>query len=285
MKRKASVLTLILTLSFSAVAGAQLVDLGRANPYITNFVEEGEMPAPEGTEPLTILILSPKNYTTYTSNNISLIFNTSWPESIDFFWLFQIYYKASWKQGKTHADYGNNSHAITINLTDIPEGSHYLEVAAVAMYTGYTTRQEIKQGIYLTIYYVGYRLNGSSTVNFTVDLPPKISMLSLKNKTYSTSNVTLDFTINEPISAATYSLDGKENVTIAGITTLTSLSNGVHNVTVYAWDVAGNAGASETIYFNVEVPEPFPTALVIASIAGVAVGAVGLIVYFRKRKR
>jgi multisubunit Na+/H+ antiporter MnhC subunit len=122
-------------------------------------------------------------------------------------------------------------------------------------------------------------------VNFTIDLPPKISILSLENKTYNASNVTLDFTVNEAISKVTYSLDGQENVTVTGNTTLTGLSKGAHNVTVYGWDVAGNAGASETIYFNIEMPEPFPTALVIAaSIASMAVIAIGLLVYFKKRK-
>jgi hypothetical protein len=267
----------ISVLLFSAVAGTQLLNLGSANPYIRDFVEEREMPAPEGTEPLIILIFSPENYTAYASNNVSLIFNVSMPESIDFYWSFQIYYEASWQPNKTYVDYGT-----TVNLTDIPEGSHCLQVVAVAKYTGYTTYQVIKQGIYLTTYYVSYRLNGSSTVNFTIDLPPKISILSLGNKTYNTSNVKLDFTVNEPISEVAYSLDGKDNVTITGNTTLTGLSNGVHNVTVYAWDEAGNVGASETICFRVEVP--FPTALVTASTASVAVVGVGLLAYFKKRK-
>jgi hypothetical protein len=41
----------------------------------------------------------------------------------------------------------------------------------------------------------------------------------------------------------------KKNVTIAGNTTLTGLSSSVHNLTVYAWDEAGNIGSSETITF------------------------------------
>jgi hypothetical protein len=285
--QKKSLLTaaFISVLLLLAVAGTQLVDLGRADPYISDFVEVGEMPAPEGTEPLTILIISPENNTLYSSNNISLNFNTSWSESIDFFWLFQIYYKASWQQDKTHVDYGSSARSVTINLTDVPEGSHYLEVVAVAKYTGYISYQEIK-GLYLTSYYVSYRLNGSSRVNFTVDLPPTISILSLENETYKTSNVKLDFSVNEPISAVTYSLDGKDNVTIRGNTTLTGLLNGDHNVTVYATDAFGNTGASQIIYFSVEVPEPFPIAPVAAaSAATIAVVGTVLLVYFRRRKR
>jgi LPXTG-motif cell wall-anchored protein len=60
---------------------------------------------------------------------------------------------------------------------------------------------------------------------------------------------------------------------------------GTHNVTVYAWDTAGNMGASPTVPFTVAKPEPFPTALVAtASGLSVAVVGLGLLVYFKKRK-
>jgi hypothetical protein len=104
------------------------------------------------------------------------------------------------------------------------------------------------------------------------------------NETCSTSDVKLEFIVNEPISEAAYSLDGKENVTVAGNTTLTGLSNGEHNLTVYAWDAAGNAGASETMYFNVDAPKPFPTTLEVASVATVAVIVSGLLINFKKHK-
>jgi hypothetical protein len=72
-------------------------------------------------------------------------------------------------------------------------------------------------------------------------------------------------------------------VTVAGNTTLAGLSAGAHNVTVYAWDTAGNVGASETITFTVT---PFPTAPVAtASAAAVAVVIAGLLFYFKKRKK
>jgi len=46
------------------------------------------------------------------------------------------------------------------------------------------------------------------------------------------------------------------------------------------------AGVSETIAFNIEVAEPFPTMPVAAaSVATVAVAGVGLLVYFGKRNR
>lgn len=122
--------------------------------------------------------------------------------------------------------------------------------------------------------------------------PPNISNLSIENKTYNATDIPLNFTVNENISQVTYSLDGKDNVTIAGNTTLTGLSVGAHNLTVYAWDDAGNIGASQMVNFAVanmtsatlQPSEPFPTALVIAASGASAAGiAVGVLVYFKKR--
>jgi len=114
-------------------------------------------------------------------------------------------------------------------------------------------------------------------------VPPKISVISPENQNYNVSSVSLAFTLDRPVVWMGYSLDGQETVTITGNTTLSALSNGLHNVTVYAKDSFENMGISETIYFSVEVP--FPTTLVIASIVSVAVIGVGLLVYFKKRKR
>jgi hypothetical protein len=129
--------------------------------------------------------------------------------------------------------------------------------------------------------------SGAACVTFTIDTtPPNVSIASPENITYYTFDVPLNFTVNEAVSQITYSLDGEDNVTVAGNTTLTGLSPGEYNVTVYAQDAVGNVGASETIYFNTAKkpePKPFPTTLVIVTIAAVAVISVGLLVYFKKR--
>jgi hypothetical protein len=103
---------------------------------------------------------------------------------------------------------------------------------------------------------------------------------------YEVPEVPLNFTVNELASRISYVLDGQENVTIAGNTTLTNLTYGEHNVTVYATDNAGNIGASETITFTIAEPEPepFSTTMVIAPMASITVVGVGLLVYFKKRK-
>jgi hypothetical protein len=119
-------------------------------------------------------------------------------------------------------------------------------------------------------------------------VPLVVSVVSPENKTYAANNVSLAFTLNKPAVWMGYSLDGQETVTVTGNTTLNALSNGLHNITVCAKDEFENTGASETISFSVDVPEPpeyFPTILVIAPFASVAVVGVGLLVYFKKRKR
>lgn len=74
-------------------------------------------------------------------------------------------------------------------------------------------------------------------------------------------------------------------MTLAENTILTGLPNWSHNVTVYAWDLAGNVGISETAYFSVDVPKPFSIVPVaVASTASVAVACVDIILYLRKSK-
>ena len=128
---------------------------------------------------------------------------------------------------------------------------------------------------------------GSTCVTFTIDTTaPNVSVASPENITYDSFDVPLNFTVNEPVSQIAYSLDGWDNVTVAGNTTLNGLSPGAYNVTVYVQDLVGNVGASETIHFNIaEEPEPFPTTIVIVPIVAAVVIGVGLVIYFKKRKR
>jgi N-acetylneuraminic acid mutarotase len=117
-------------------------------------------------------------------------------------------------------------------------------------------------------------------------IPPRVGLVSPGNRMYNVTSVSLDFTVNKAVSWMGYCLDRQENMTITGNATLAELSNGLHNVRVYVNDTLGNTGASDTIIFSIAGPEPFPTAPVAAaSVASVALAAVGVLVYFRKRKR
>jgi N-acetylneuraminic acid mutarotase len=130
---------------------------------------------------------------------------------------------------------------------------------------------------------IGY---GTPDPSYVPEKPPKISVLSPVNETYNNSNVPLVYTVDKPVDWTEYSIDGKPNETITGNTTMTRLSNGLHNLTIYAQDTFGNIGTSENITFRVEVPEPFPTVpIAVASVAVVVVVCVGSLLYFKKRKR
>ena len=106
--------------------------------------------------------------------------------------------------------------------------------------------------------------------------PPTISILSLENVSYPIGNLSLTFTVSEPTSWIGYSLDGQENVTVAGNAVLSGLFLGSHYLTVYANDTAGSTGASETICFRIETP--FLTTLVVAVAIVACVFGFGLIV-------
>jgi len=98
--------------------------------------------------------------------------------------------------------------------------------------------------------------------------------------------IALNFTVDESLSWARYSLDAQEVVKIEGNITLVDLSYGRHNLTVFGTDTSGNTGSSETIRFTImEEPEPFPTIIVAAAVVLVAVIGLGLVVYFKKRNK
>lgn len=166
-------------LIFLAVAGTQFVNLGQANPYIRGSEIEGTIPPPEGTNPPTVSISSPKNHS-YLPNSFLLNFTATIEKSNDIsLSVNKIYYKPSWKRDRTEVDrvalFLKNNYtwpsSYSINLTDVPEGPHWIEVFAVATGFAYETRQETK-GIYQTTYYVGYEITGSSRIDFTIGTTP-----------------------------------------------------------------------------------------------------------------
>ena len=120
--------------------------------------------------------------------------------------------------------------------------------------------------------------------------PPFITVLSPESGTLTSNEVSLTFTVNESTPWMAYSLDGQENQSIAGNTTLFDLADGLHNLVVYAEDASGNVGASEIVQFTVEtsepepLPEPFPiwAVVVILIVAG---AAATLLIYFTKIRK
>ncbi|MFX0108354.1 MAG: NosD domain-containing protein, partial [Candidatus Hodarchaeota archaeon] len=98
--------------------------------------------------------------------------------------------------------------------------------------------------------------DGSTTISGAYEItPPVIEIQSPQNTTYKNNSVQLSFTVDDfsPISWMGYSLDSGGNVTIAGNTTLPDLTEGSHNVIVYARDTMGNEGL-DTVDFAVSLP-------------------------------
>jgi len=264
----------ISALLFSAVAGTQFFNFSVANPY----------EAYTYTASPIISIHSPVDTETFCSNNVPLNFTITKPDE----WLI------SWsavgdpqvfKNKLVHLDIildGKGYRSIEVNsclsspfsysenLTNLADGIHTLEIHT------YCDGWDL-EGHGLWERYLPYETS-SDLINFAVET---FSLLSPENKTYNTSNIPLDFTVGESVSQIAFSLDGKDNVTVSGNTTIAGLPNGNHKIIVYATDAFGNTGASETVSFTVEVP--FPTTLVVAPMASVA--AVGAVVafYFKKR--
>ena len=127
--------------------------------------------------------------------------------------------------------------------------------------------------------------NAKNTDYFPLMYPwgaPEVVLVGEPNATYSGSYF-LNFTVSKPALWVGYSLDGLDNVTVTGNTTLAGLSSGLHNVTVYAKDAFENEATSETITFNVE--EPFPTVPVLAASAISIVAVAAGLLYLKRRKR
>ncbi len=87
--------------------------------------------------------------------------------------------------------------------------------------------------------------------------PPVVTVLHPLNGTaHDTVNISLNWSVNEPISWSFYSLDLGVNVSLNQNITLTGLSEGHHSVRVFANDTSGNWGDSGFINFSIDLTSP-----------------------------
>jgi hypothetical protein len=294
-KRKALALTLILSLLVSVLAGTLLIQNGARTLIVQGDTTSNNNTIIDGNTNANVTIQSPENKT-YNENNVTLAFTViSDVVPMENFsgGLFDLFLR----HGCT-LDYDTSKLVnliVNTNLLDeFPDNPSVALSGSGNRYVGNATLTDLSQGSHnITVwiradsFWISYSCfvwAVFSTVSFNIDsIPPNISILSPETKAYNTSDVPLDFTVNKTVSQIAYSLDGHENITVIGNMTLTMLSVGAHNVTVYAWDEAGNVAVSETMAFSVAVS--FPTlSVAFAFVVGVVV-AVGLLVYFKKHKR
>jgi hypothetical protein len=235
----------------------------------------GRVPGYHRQENLTLIILSPLPNEVLNDNTAIVRVNIS-TQAMP---INSVYYKADWQEGlRCIYNVSNQTFnwnmlyklSITANFTDIPDGRHHLTFYA-----------HIHDGS-----------PGSSSVDFTINAPPSIVILSPENETYETEDLPLFFTVNEPVKWVGYSLDGKENVTVTGNSTITNLTNGFHSITVYANDTSGNMGTSQTMNFYVNKPgvimplNSTQTIIAVSVVIAVVVAiGVGLQIYRKKHKR
>jgi hypothetical protein len=215
-------------------------------------------------------------------NRLPLVFNVTAPQSktASETSILRVTYQADWMDKTVNFNIGQGQASLSLQFSNIPEGSHRIIIQAFG------------GGLYVDVKglsYKEFRISSSSELRFSIDtVPPTITIKETRSTT-SEQGYPLDFMVNETISTVSYVLDDNQNVTIGGNTSLHDLPVGEHNLTVYAWDLAGNVGASETTLFNVQAPEPilsepFPTVPVAAAstIAVVLIVVAGLLVYHKK---
>ena len=102
--------------------------------------------------------------------------------------------------------------------------------------------------------------NSTGPLSYRIDItdPIIVTIISPESKTYTSNSVDLTYTVSSPfeISWTGYSLDNKPNITLEGNTILTGLSEGSHNVIVYANTTYAVMNSSQRVYFAVSLPKP-----------------------------
>lgn len=191
------------------------------NTGISNIINFEVSPPPVDTEPPVIEVLSPRD-TIYPRRNVDLNFSLS----EDVSWMGYSL------DGASNATVFSNS-SIIWSLAD---GPHSLIVYA---------KDELQN------------TGKSDVINFSVDTrAPTVILWPPGNQTYTTSDIDLVIKLSENASWIGYSLDGASNQTIEGNVTLSSLSEGPHNVVVYASDNLLHTGKSKIVYFSIDTTLP-----------------------------
>jgi N-acetylneuraminic acid mutarotase len=128
--------------------------------------------------------------------------------------------------------------------------------------------------------YVPYGYSGT-----VAGVHPSITISSPKNVTYSTNTVEFNLSVDETVLWVSYSLDNNSNITKHHQSQITDLSDGQHGLVVYACDVDGNIGVSETVYFTVKQPLTTSPVPLITVTALVVVAGISVLLYFIKMKK
>ncbi len=271
MRRKNQKILLIFSLFLLVFAGNNFINLTKARSVTYQTI-----PPPPGASPPILSIQTPKNNTIYNVNNVTINFNVSLLQGLGISSITKVTYNTTWldKRVYVHQRSSNQDSNLFVNCSDsyiVPDGNHTITIN--------TFGSGVINGYFSSSL---FDMSTNAVIHFTVDTTsPKVSVLSLENMTIDSSDVSLNFSLSEKASLVRYSLDGQKKLILYGNVTLTGLFNGRHNITVYAWDVAGNLGVSKTVFFDVNKPDPFPTTFVVVSIIIGVLAGVGITLYFK----
>ena len=297
-KRKISVPALILALLFSALAGSLLANLAKANPIGALLPHDPQA---------IISVQYPANHKTVNACDVTVYFSVDlhewippWPDwNPDYSFSSTITcildgQYVPWQETVVNSP---QIHHFSIPLKGLSNGFHDLRIKVVTdgtYFHGTYSSDPVwggwswKQSNIPIIDYAYLRFEVAANL-------PELVVLSLKqHETYTTGDLPLDFAVSTPVSWVGYSLDGQDNVTVKGNVTLAGLSDGEHNVTVYARDDARNFGASEIVTFTVTQTSSTkqlivantvaPSTAIIASAAAVSFGLVAYLLRRKKRR-
>jgi hypothetical protein len=295
--KKISVSALVLTLLFSALAGSLLANLAKANPIGALLPHDPQA---------IISVQYPANHKTVNACDVTVYFSVDlhewippWPDwNPDYSFSSTITcildgQYVSWQETVLNSP---RIHHLSIPLKGLSNGFHDLRIKVVTdgtYFHGTYSSDPVwggwswKQSNVPIIDYAYLRFEVAAD-------SPELVILSLKqHESYAKGDLPLDFAVSTPVSWVGYSLDGQDNVTVAGNLTLAGLSDGIHNVTVYARDDARNFGASETVIFTVAQVSSTKQLIVANNVApstailitSATVVSFGLVVYFLRRKK
>ncbi len=253
-----------------------LAGLVIANPYLEQYIA-----LPSYVQPPSIVLTDSIDNCSFTSDkNLIIPFRLSLQQSDRYrYAIEEICYNASWLREETIIYLWESGHDldsylgnISVDLHQAPSGSNNVTIVVYGSYL-------FVHGPYADIA-VG---KSSASVTFTVhDISaPTVSVLIGQNQVFTNPNIPLNFWINERAICA-YCLDSQGVIDVDGNTTLMGLTNGKHNLTVYANDTSGNVGSSN-IQFVVAVPFPILAVATIATI--IAVVSITLVLANKKGLR
>jgi hypothetical protein len=314
-KSVARIAVILLLISLSVIE----VEVAEANPI--------PYPSTPSTELPTLVVRSPKNYSDYYADGtFKLDFIIIQPESWNTYYtkmgirlpiigqcMLYLYldgthnFPQRFPRSSTVTDY-------TATFSNLTGTEHVVQIVVVARayYEAYYTRNDetITTGNTNNTYItqtIHFQLEPDSKVVSFQEYPQAVSkdpypnpptpipiIISPQNTNYTTNNIAqftlpLTFAINATVSWIGYSLDNQTRITIHDNKTLSELSIGSHNITLFASDIFGNMGISNTTNFTItEQVAPNsdfqPILLALSFVIFIVVLVVGVILYKRRKR-